>query len=379
MTTSDYRPIGIPFIRGVNLARGIFLEDEFVFVDNDKADDVQSANAVPGDLVFTRKGTIGQVSMIPRNPRFPRYVISGSQMKARLDPALAVPEYYYYWFRSPEGQHALLSHMVTVGVPSLANSLDTLRNIVVPHPPLGEQQVIAALLGALDDKIAVNDRIANTARALGISLFQSALEFADKEMEIGGIASLLTRGQTPKYTDAGNAVTVVNQKCVRDGRVNVGPARLAEASRVKADRVLRKYDVLVNSTGVGTLGRVGIWSDERFATVDSHVTIIRIAPPLPAIIGGFALLAAEPEIEALGEGSTGQTELSRSKLSSLTVRIPADGIEGLARQITGLELRADAALIESKTLAALRDTLLPELMSGRLRVKDAEKVVEDAV
>jgi type I restriction enzyme S subunit len=254
-----------------------------------------------------------------------------------------------------------------------------LNGIRLKLPGRREQDAVVAIVRALDDKIAVNDLIATTSRTLGRLLFQSSLDAGSTQEAVGELTSLLTRGQAPQYTDAENAITVLNQKCVRNGRVTLGPARLTEAGRVKTDRILQKYDILVNSTGVGTLGRVGIWSDDRLATVDSHVTIVRIAPQLPAIIGGFALLEAQPEIEALGEGSTGQTELSRSKLSSLKVRLPTDDIEGLASRLTALETRADAALIESRTLAELRDTLLPELMAGRLRVKDAEKIVEDAV
>jgi type I restriction enzyme S subunit len=298
-------------------------------------------------------------------------------MRVRLDPTRATPRYYYYYFQSKLGRQSVEPIIHQVAAAGIRGS--DLARLQVPLPPLQNQNGIVSVLTALDDKIAVNDRIATTSRVLGESLFQSAVNSASTKKSIGEISSLLTRGQAPKYTEAEDAVVVLNQKCVRDGRVSLKPARLTEANRVKADRALQKYDVLVNSTGVGTLGRVGIWSDDRSATVDSHVTIIRIASPLPAIIGGFALLAAQPEIEALGEGSTGQTELSRSKLSSLTVQLPADGVEGLASRLTGLEMRADAALNESKTLAALRDTLLPELMSGRLRVKDAEKFVEEAV
>ena len=126
-------------------------------------------------------------------------------MKARLKPALAVPEYYYYWFRSPAGQHALLSHTVTVGVPSLANSLETLRNIVVPHPPVKEQRAIAAALGALDDKIAVNDRIARTCRELGQTLTSKVVQ---SKIAIRDVCTIVM-GQSPpgeSYNETGHGL-----------------------------------------------------------------------------------------------------------------------------------------------------------------------------
>ncbi|WP_435123473.1 restriction endonuclease subunit S [Micromonospora tulbaghiae] len=253
-----------------------------------------------------------------------------------------------------------------------------LNSIRINLPEKNEQDAIAAVLRALDDKIAVNDHIAAASRELGKSLYQSAVNESSQEIVVGKLSDLLTRGQAPRYIKESTGTTVLNQKCVRGGRIVLEPARMTEADRVKPDRILQKYDILVNSTGVGTLGRVGIWSHNAAATTDSHITIIRIAPPVPAIIGGFALLAAQPEIEALGEGSTGQTELNRSKLASLVVRIPTRNVEELAGRLSGLEDRADAALIESKTLTKVRDSLLPELMSGRLRVREALDVVEEA-
>jgi type I restriction enzyme S subunit len=90
------------------------------------------------------------------------------------------------------------------------------------------------------------------------------------------------------------------------------------------------------------------------------------------------MLNAELEIEALGEGSTGQTELSRAQLSGLRIPVPSRERAARLRPILdALESRSDSALEESRSLAELRDTLLPKLMSGEIRVRDAEKVVED--
>jgi len=178
VTTEDYCESGVPFIRGVNLAQGIFTDANFVFISESKATEIESAVVTSGDLVFTRKGTIGQVSMIPRNPRYERYAISGSQVKARLDENRAAPEFYYYWFRSPSGQHSILERAVTTGVPSIANSLASIRNLSVPYPPLQEQHAVAGVLGALDSKIDACEQVASTSRRLGDAYF-SDVEYRD--------------------------------------------------------------------------------------------------------------------------------------------------------------------------------------------------------
>ncbi|MYS72491.1 hypothetical protein GTY88_19000, partial [Streptomyces sp. SID5926] len=249
-------------------------------------------------------------------------------------------------------------------------------------PPIPEQQAIAAVLRALDDKIAVNERIAATTRQLGLAIFARAiLEGEAVKVDIDSVSSNITRGIAPKYSDSPNDLTVLNQKCIRDGRVNLGPARRTLHEKVKAPKILQRNDVLVNSTGVGTLGRVALWMSGGAATVDSHITIVRFdEAQIDPLCAGFAMLRAQPEIEARGEGSTGQTELRRTQLGSLGITLPSRTKQRQLRpKLNALEEQANQAPAESQALIRLRDTLLPQLMSGRLRVKDAEKIVEDHV
>ncbi|GAA3735295.1 type I restriction enzyme S subunit [Spinactinospora alkalitolerans] len=256
-----------------------------------------------------------------------------------------------------------------------------IRSVTVTVPPISEQDKIASLLGALDDKIAVNERIADSSRQLALSLFEKDTLRSGRTTTVSAISSLLTRGGTPKYTDDDQQLTVVNQKCVRGGRVDLSPSRKTLREKVRPERVLQSGDVLVNSTGVGTLGRVSLWTHDVEATCDTHVTIVRINEAvIPQIIGALALLRSQSEIERLGEGSTGQTELSRAKLGSFSLQVPEEmSWPRLADDIQALERSGDHALRENHTLAALRDTLLPKLISGELRIKDAEREGSDAV
>jgi type I restriction enzyme S subunit len=140
-------------------------------------------------------------------------------------------------------------------------------------------------------------------------------------------------------------------------------------------------DVLVNSTGAGTLGRAARWTIAGEATVDSHITIVRFnGDVVDPITAGVALVACESAVEAMAEGSTGQTELPRAKLGALELCLPDRAVQAaLGRQISHLDAVENAHRQESHTLTALRDTLLPQLVSGRLRVKDAEEQVEAVV
>jgi type I restriction enzyme S subunit len=89
------------------------------------------------------------------------------------------------------------------------------------------------------------------------------------------------------------------------------------------------------------------------------------------------LLGRQEQIEAMGEGTTGQTELSRVKLGQLNIIIPPLEIIKQFNQITQPLLnRASSILLENNSLASIRDFLLPKLISGQLRIKDAEKFLE---
>ena len=144
--------------------------------------------------------------------------------------------------------------------------------------------------------------------------------------------SLISRGISPKYLEAGG-VRVLNQKCIRNHTIDFSLARRHDISKkgVKQERFIQKGDVLINSTGHGTLGRVAQVRDEpdEPTTVDSHVTIVR---PLAKLFFldyfGFAAIFIEDEIKAAGQGTSGQTELSKTKLKEeFYVSFPEDFIE----------------------------------------------------
>jgi type I restriction enzyme S subunit len=173
ITTDNFVPQGVPVIRGLNLNGERFKDEKFVFLTDDKADELHSANAFPDDLVFTHRGTLGQVGIIPKNARYPRYVVSQSQMKLSCDNTKVDPLFVFYYFRSNRGQHALLANTSTTGVPAISRPLTSLKAIRIPFPPLAEQCAIAHILGTLDDKIELNRRMNETLEAMARAIFKS--------------------------------------------------------------------------------------------------------------------------------------------------------------------------------------------------------------
>jgi len=158
LTSRDYVEDGVPVIRGSNLNNGRFLDmDDFVFVSDSKVrKDLSSNLAKPCDMVFTQRGTLGQVALIPEEGVSDRYVVSQSQMKLTVDDAKADRLFLYYYFSSHEAVERIVNFTSSSGVPHI--NLTVLRNFEVPVPPLETQHFVASILSAYDDLIENNRR-----------------------------------------------------------------------------------------------------------------------------------------------------------------------------------------------------------------------------
>ena len=136
------------------------------------------------------------------------------------------------------------------------------------------------------------------------------------------ITTLISRGITPKYTDL-ESLPVINQKCIRNGKIDFSLCRHHDkiTKKVSPEKVIRNKDILINSTGVGTLGRVSQFNGASDSyTCDTHVTIVRPNAEKidPDFLGAYLYLN-QKSIEAMGHGSTGQTELSRHILGAMKI------------------------------------------------------------
>lgn len=157
LSRKHYSESGVPVIRGTNLPWDRkFSFDDFVFVTEEKADELKANNAHPGDLVFTQRGTIGQVGLIPKNSCFSRFVISQSQMKLTVDHVTTDSLFLYYFFSATDTVQKIQNLAFAAGVPHI--NLDILRNFEVPLPPLPVQQRIAGILSAYDELIENSQR-----------------------------------------------------------------------------------------------------------------------------------------------------------------------------------------------------------------------------
>lgn len=163
ITTDNFVASGVPVIRGGNLKDG-FIDDNFVYVTDTKADALRNANAFAQDIVITHRGTLGQVGIIPKKPTYSRYVVSQSQMLLAADTEKTTPRFIFEFLRSEAGMQQLLAFTSQVGVPAIARPTTSLKSLDVIAPPQPVGLAFDHLLAPLVDR-----EITNTleARSLG--------------------------------------------------------------------------------------------------------------------------------------------------------------------------------------------------------------------
>ena len=199
----------------------------------------------------------------------------------------------------------------------------------------------------------------------------------------------IKRGKSPKYADDSN-VYVFAQKCnVKLGRIDISLAKFLDMKtfdKYPVEEYMTDGDIIINSTGNGTLGRIGIFHDSdrinNFVIVpDSHVTIIRAGNQMIEDYLFFALKYHQPYLEKLGEGSTNQTELRPSTVAELFIPVPPIGEqERIVAKLLEVLPMADVYGIKEKALQdynkdfpiQLKKSILQEAVQGKLVPQDPD-------
>jgi len=254
-----------------------------------------------------------------------------------------------------------------------------LDEIMINYPvSFDEQNAIVGTLESIDRKLIVNEQLNDNLMQQAVAIFKSwFVEYSPfdgiapkewKTVNLEKITALICRGIAPKYSNNSNQ-TVINQKCIRDHMIDLSQAR-THTPKVINEKWLRFGDLLINSTGDGTLGRTAqVWFQPQNITVDSHVTIVRPAKENLIFYIGLWGILHEREIECLHTGSTGQTELPKERVKALELHLPDNGtLDRFNTLIAPMAAAIVSKQNENNKLATLRDALLPKLMSGEIDV-----------
>ena len=392
----NYRSTGVPVIRGLNLNAERFYDDGFAFLTEEKADELRNSSAFPQDIVFVAQGTIGQVGIIPKHSKYPRYVLSQNLMKVACDTDKVDPLYVFYYFRSHYGQHEISAYANPTGVPCISQPLTSLKCFRVPIPPLPDQRATAAILSALDDKIELNRQINETLEAMARALFtswfvdfepfhdqgmqESVLGPIPREWECATISEAIEinpprkveRGANAIYIDMASLPTVSARVLAVIRRPFTG-----SGSRFRNGDVLlaRITPCLEN----GKTAIVDFLEDGENGRGSTEFIVLGPKPPLSMPF--IYCLARNTDFRAHAiqaiTGTSGRQRVDTGCFNNYWLAIPPKPVaERFDHKVEPWFQMMRANDDESHALVTIRDALLPKLLSGEIRVRDAEKFVE---
>lgn len=360
---------GFRIIRVADVMDDVVMLDGSDFVSEEHREQIGSKLGQPGDIVLTTKGTIGRVAVMPE---LDETVVYSPQLCffRIIDESALHPRYLRYWFSSPAFKSQASHRMNNTDMAAYINLAD-IRSLQIYLPPLAVQRAIAEVLGALDDKMAANSSLVRTADELACALTRSSIDLTNTVV-LSNVAEI-TMGSSPpgvSYNEACDG-TVFYQG-VRDFGMRYPRNRIWTTMPV---RLAQKFDTLVSVRApVGELNLAG-----EATCIGRGLASVRSTASAPMSL--FHLLKDSPHVWAPYEAEgTIFGSINKQQLASVQVPTVREGRRAeLERELGALELRIAAALEESDQLAATRDALLPELMSGKIRVRDAEKTVEEVL
>lgn len=371
---SEHGKPGLPILRVAEVQDGAIRPEFADYVSGDYRAAMGAKVSRRGDVVLTTKGTVGRVAIIPSDS--PEFVYSPQVCFFRVpEKARLFSRYLYYWFKTPEFWHQARSRKSQTDMADYLN-LSDIRSLAITVPSRVQQQAVVDVLGAVDDKIVVNERVASIAESLCRSIFLEQSWGARTNVE--EIAALHKEQVSPEtlgeavvahYSlpafDAGATPDLADPRSIKSAKFTVRrPSVLLSKLNPETPRVWnvspdRETPALASTEFLVLEPQNGVTAAELWAVLSQ-----------PGLLGGLAA-------KVTGTSKSHQRVRPAEVMASAVVDPRALGdARGQARVLVD---RAMQARNESRTLATLRDTLLPQLMSGKLRVRDAEKIVEDAV
>lgn len=336
-----------------------------------------------GDLLFARQSLVlsgaGKCVLFQGDKEdvtFESHII-----RCRLDQRKAEPAFYFYLFQSSLGRSLIESIVEQVAAAGIRGS--DLGRLAVPVPPLAEQKAIAAVLGALDDKIELNRRMNATLEAMARALFQSwFVDFDPVRAKLDGrppaaldpaTAALFpahfdhkAEGVVPKGWNLkrwGDIATLEYGKSIRDYRESCGKYRVWGTN----GPIGFHDEALSNSAGI-IIGRKGAYrgvhySPEPFFVID---TAFYLKPKAVMDLKWAYYELLRLDINSMDSGSA-IPSTSRDDFYGIPVIVPPPEIQAAFGEIVGEWFaKVFGNDQESRTLATLRDTLLPNLLRGKI-------------
>jgi len=415
LPASDYTDKGIPVVRGSNLSLGEnrFKSQEFVFVSDATANRLNRSVCRPGDIIFTKKGTIGQTGIIPNDSGYDRFLLSSNQMKLTVDPEKAIPLFVYYFVSSTASREKILQDASVTGVPKI--NLAYIRTFPILLPSLEEQKEIVGILCALDERIELlqneNLSLEQVARAIFKSWFVDfdPVRAKAEGREPGGMDAATAALFPSKFSSSAQGQIPIGWHFRRAGdlmkqsRESINPLRhsdelfthyslpafdegrrprLEYGREIKSNKTVIPVECILLSKLNPHIPRVWLPGRKIQENAVCSTEFLVFQPAIGLSVEYLYCQFVEPGFAQRFGGLTTGTSNSHQRvkpdylLEEELIEPTRAVVEAFTSVTHPLFEKINENIDVQKTFAELRDTLLPRLISGKLRVPEAEKLVE---
>lgn len=380
LKNEQYITGGTPVVTVEHIQDFRIIDFDYPSITDEDKDRLSKYLMKEGDILFTRVGSVDLSAYVSKGQD--GWMFSSRMLRVRPNQEIN-SRFLSYFFQQKSFRDYIINIAVGATMPSINTGI--LKTIPISYPPLEIQNAIASVLSSLDDKIDLLHRQNQTLEQMAEALFrQWFVEEADEGWEEkllseyfqlpGGFAF-----KSKDYLDVGK-YKVITIKGVQDGYLDSSSAARLEIlpEKIKPYQILNTGDILMSLTG--NVGRVCL-VDEENCLLNQRVAKIE---PINRKWKAFAYFYFRQNemIERLTYLSKGSAQLNLSPVETLaqTEHFPDDSlIDSYCELVNPFLFKIMTNQTQIRTLSALRDTLLPKLMSGEVRVEmDATAKMEEA-
>lgn len=370
----DYVDIGTPIVTVEHLGNKRFTEQNLPYVSHQDKQRLNKYVLQEGDIVFSRVGSVDRCSFVSKE--YSGWMFSGRCLRVRPNDEID-PQYLYYYFTLKATKQFVRGIATGATMPSINTRF--MGEVPIAYPSKEIQHKIAGILSEIDDKIQVNRNINENLEQQAESYFYyQFIANMDPSWQVGTISDLGTiiGGGTPSktkaeyYTDNGIAwitpkdLSVDKSKFIAHGAYDITELGLRNSSAT----IMPAGTVLFSSRA--PIGYIAI-ADGEVSTNQGFKSVIPFNNVGTAFVYYF-LKNALPSIKNMASGSTFK-EISGSAMRTIPACLPdSDSLREFSAFCEPLFQQQRTLEAESRSLVAIRDSLLPRLMSGDLDVSSLD-------
>ncbi len=372
-------PYGFPIIDGANL-KGYKVTDNLTkFVTEEKARSLSRSIAHRGDVVVTISGTLGQIAYIPDDSIFEEYLCSQRQFRVSFDTSQVYVPYLVFYFHTFEGQNKILSFANQTGVPALSQPLKNFKKIRLCLPDYRTQKKIASIIEAFNDKIECNQKINDNLQQQVMTRFRKMFVDTNNDNRHECRADEyfdISIGKTPPRKEP-QWFSMNPVDCVWVSISDMGSCGLyiGDSSEYLTHESIERFNVKIvpdNTVILSfklTVGRVAITDGD----MTTNEAIAHFKTDKTEINEYLYCYLKEFNYQTMGSTSSIATAVNSKIIKAMPFIVPADDelveFHAFAAPMFAM-IKANQK--EAVRLTELRDSLLPQLMSGEIDVSDIQ-------